>query len=88
MSLFSFRRDQHDVAIRLGPFWLQIDHDDEAVMGLDVGPFHSQASVDLGESLECPHGGAVAWGKHYPAPGRDVRKATNGSAPGYQKAAR
>jgi len=33
--------------------------------------------------LECMHPGAVAWGAHYPSPGRDVRHATNGSAPGY-----
>ena len=33
--------------------------------------------------LDCKYPGAVAWGKSYPAPGRDVSKATNGSAPGY-----
>jgi hypothetical protein len=42
-------------------------------------------SADLppGTHLEAEHGGALAWGEHYPAPGRDHRDAKNGSAPGY-----
>lgn len=36
-----------------------------------------------GTHLEAEHGGASAWGNHYPAPGRDHRDAKNGSAPGY-----
>jgi hypothetical protein len=39
--------------------------------------------IPEGMHLECEHGGAMAWGVHYPSPGRDVREATNGSAPGY-----
>jgi hypothetical protein len=35
--------------------------------------------------LDCKYPGAAAWGRTYPPPGRDVRDATNGSAPGYEK---
>jgi hypothetical protein len=40
-------------------------------------------TLPSGTHLECQYPGAVAWGVHYPAPGRDHREAINGSAPGY-----
>lgn len=39
--------------------------------------------VKMSKVFDCKYPGAVAFGKHYPSPGRDVTNAKNGSAPGY-----
>lgn len=48
MKLISITRDAGDVDVRVGPFWMTVQRGDEAIIGVDIGPLHSQSSVDLG----------------------------------------